>query len=85
MRIHDEYCEMAADHCISDLGRIISASYKRRQLLSREEGPSPVIAAANIGNVTMLLNRGRGDDKIKGKGEGDKNGHGKSKVSILWE
>lgn len=48
VRIHDEYCEMAADHCISDLGRIISASYKRRQLLNREEGPSPEIAAANI-------------------------------------
>lgn len=48
VRIHDEYCEMAADHCISDLGRIISASYKRRQLLNREEGSSPEIAAAKI-------------------------------------
>ena len=48
VRIHDEYCEMAAEHCISDLGRIISASYKRRQLLNREKGLSPEIAAANI-------------------------------------
>ena len=48
VRIHDEYCEMAADHCISDLSRIISASYKRRQLLNREEESSPEIAAANI-------------------------------------
>jgi len=48
VRIHDEYCELAADHCISDLGRIISASYKRRQLLNREGRSSSEIAAANI-------------------------------------
>lgn len=48
VRIHDEYCEIAADHCISDLGRIISASYKRRQLLDRKEISSSEIAAANI-------------------------------------
>lgn len=48
VRIHDEYCEVAADYCISDLGRIISASYKRRQLLNQKGGSSPEIAAANI-------------------------------------
>ena len=32
VRIYDEYCETTADRCISHLGRIISASYKRRQL-----------------------------------------------------
>lgn len=48
VRIHDEYCEMTADRCISHLGRIVSASYKRRQLLnSGEEHPS-VLAAAKI-------------------------------------
>jgi len=43
------------------------------------------IAVSKICNVTMLLKKGRGGGKIKRKGEGDKNGHGKSKVSILWE
>ena len=38
-----------------------------------------------IGNVTIVLKKGRGGGKIKRKEEGDKNGHGKSKVSILWE
>lgn len=48
VRIHDEYCEMTVDHCISDLSRIISASYKRRQLLNREGKDSAAIAATNI-------------------------------------
>ncbi len=48
VRIHDEYCEMAVEHRISDLGRIVSASYKRRQLLNRKEEASPEVAAANI-------------------------------------
>ena len=37
------------------------------------------------GNVTIVLKKGRGGGKIKRTVEGDKNGHGKSKVSILWE
>lgn len=37
------------------------------------------------GDVTILLKKGRGGGKIKRTVEGDKNGHGKSKVSILWE
>ena len=37
------------------------------------------------GDVTILLKKGRRGGKIKRKGEGDKNGHGKGKVSILWE
>ena len=48
VRIHDEYCEMAVDHYISELGRIVSASYKRRQMLNRKEKSPPEIAAANI-------------------------------------
>ena len=38
-----------------------------------------------VGDVTILLKKGRGGGKIKRTVEGDKNGHGKSKVSILWE
>lgn len=53
VRIHDEYCEMAVDHRISDLGRIVSASYKRRQLLDRKEKSSSEVAAANI-SVNVL-------------------------------
>ena len=48
VRIHDEYCKMSADQCIPHVNRIISASYKRRQLLSQEERPSLEAVAANI-------------------------------------
>ena len=48
IRIHDEYCDMSADHHISHLSRIISASYKRRQLSNQEEPLSPEVVAANI-------------------------------------
>lgn len=41
--------------------------------------------ASKFGDVTILLKKGRGGGKIKRTVEGDKNGHGKSKVSILWE
>lgn len=52
VRIHDEYCETTADRCISHLGRIISASYKRRQLSnSGEEHPSALAAAKITNNV----------------------------------
>lgn len=53
VRIHDEYCEMTSDRCISHLGRIISASYKRRQLLNSGEKDSSVLAAAKITNNVM--------------------------------
>lgn len=55
VRIHDDYCDMTAERCISHLGRIISASYKRRQLSTHgEENPS-VIAAANIAEKVLKL------------------------------
>lgn len=48
VRIHDEYCERTADRCISHLGRIISESYKRRQLSNSGELHPPAVVAANI-------------------------------------
>lgn len=48
VRIHDEYCEIPADHRISHLSHIISASYKRRQLSNSRGTCSLEIAAANI-------------------------------------
>ncbi len=53
VRIHDEYCETSADHHISHLSRIISASYKRRQLSNQEEHPSPEVGAANIAATVL--------------------------------
>ena len=53
VRIHDEYCESTADRCISHLGRIISASYKRRQLLNDGETQPSVVAAANFTENVM--------------------------------
>ena len=32
IRIHDEYFEAAADNCICRLSRIVSESYRRRQV-----------------------------------------------------
>ena len=43
------------------------------------------VQIGKTGDVTILLKKGRGGGKIKRTVEGDKNGHGKSKVSILWE
>ena len=36
VRIHDEFCEAAVDSQISKISRLISKSYMRRQLESRE-------------------------------------------------
>lgn len=55
VRIHDDYCEMTAEHCISHLSRIVSASYKRRRLSNRGEGNPSVIAAANITEKVLKL------------------------------
>lgn len=53
VRIHDEYCETTADRCIAHLGRIISASYKRRQLSNDGETHPSVAAAANFTENVM--------------------------------
>lgn len=53
VRIHDEYCEPAAEQRISQLGHIISASYRRRQLSGRPEDGPAKIAAANITSNTV--------------------------------
>ena len=46
IRIHDEYCEASSTRCISSLSRIVSESYKRRQLLTQERNMD--LAVANI-------------------------------------
>lgn len=46
VRIHDEYCEPSADHCLSQLNRIVSKSYKRRQMSNGNVSESA--AAINI-------------------------------------
>lgn len=46
VRIHDEYFEIPAGPRISHLGRIISASYRRRRLPGPGAGPSA--AAGNL-------------------------------------
>ena len=51
IRIHDEYCEEFPAYYISHLSRIISNSYKRRQL--SEKGEAVNVAAAHItSNIT---------------------------------
>lgn len=46
IRIHDEYCEESPTCYISHLSRIVSNSYKRRQLLDKDEAVNA--AAAKI-------------------------------------
>ena len=45
IRIHDECCEASPARCISHLNRIVSDSYRRRQLSDYEKAVKP---AANI-------------------------------------
>lgn len=55
VRIHDEYCELSADRCISRLSQIISESYKRRQLLSgMGDATTDIIAASATTNVQKI-------------------------------
>ena len=49
IRIHDEYCEASPTHYISHLSRIVSNSYKRRQLLDEDE-------AANVATADLTGN-----------------------------
>ena len=51
VRVHDEFCQMEADSCILQLGRIVSESYKRRQL----SGQPREIAAANMSASPLKL------------------------------
>ena len=48
VRIHDEFFESSADNCLSQLSRIISSSYKRRQMARRAEENAVEIVAANL-------------------------------------
>ena len=50
IRIHDEYFETSTGHCISRLNRIVSNSYKRRQL-SADEKPQNIVAAQIVGDL----------------------------------
>lgn len=50
IRIHDEYCEASPTRCISQLGRIVSESYKRRKL--SDQAGIAELAAANIDGNT---------------------------------
>ena len=55
VRIHDEYCEIPAEPCVSHLVRIITASYRRRRLANQECEYSSEIAAANPSAGTISL------------------------------
>lgn len=46
IRIHDEFCDSSIDSHISRLSRIVSESYKRRQLASEAGLTSPSVMAA---------------------------------------
>lgn len=55
VRIHDDFFEASPDDCLLLLSRIISNSYKRRQL-SRSDGANPVgIVAANAAEKVVEL------------------------------
>lgn len=47
IRIHDEYFETAPDNCICRLSRIVSESYKRRQMQNNAGVALNVVAGEN--------------------------------------